>query len=69
MTTPAPEVPPEMRLYRVTDVARLLSLSRSTLYILMESGRLRSVKEGRTRLIPGTAIVEYIARLEQEGRR
>lgn len=66
MTTPDLEVPPTMRLYRVSDASQLLSLSRSTIYTLLESGRLRSVKEGRSRLIPGTAIAEYIAQLEKE---
>ncbi|MER5628667.1 helix-turn-helix domain-containing protein [Streptosporangium sp. NPDC002544] len=41
-------------------------MSRSVLYELMRSGRLRSVKEGRTRLIPASAIREYIALLERE---
>ncbi|MFF5110420.1 helix-turn-helix domain-containing protein [Streptosporangium sp. NPDC000095] len=56
----------EARLYRVSDAMRRLGLSRSVLYELMRSGRLRSVKEGRTRLIPASAIREYIALLEQE---
>ncbi|MER6827422.1 helix-turn-helix domain-containing protein [Streptosporangium sp. NPDC000563] len=56
----------EAQLYRVSDAMRRLGLSRSVLYELMRSGRLRSVKEGRTRLIPASAIREYIALLEQE---
>ncbi|MFF3445343.1 helix-turn-helix domain-containing protein [Streptosporangium sp. NPDC002721] len=56
----------EARLYRVSDAMRRLGLSRSVLYELMRSGRLRSVKEGRTRLIPASAIHEYIALLERE---
>ncbi|MFJ2028716.1 helix-turn-helix domain-containing protein [Streptosporangium sp. NPDC087985] len=56
----------EAQLYRVSDAMRRLGLSRSVLYELMRSGRLRSVKEGRTRLIPASAIREYIALLERE---
>jgi excisionase family DNA binding protein len=53
-------------LYRPTDAARVLSLSRSVIFDLMRAGRLRSVKQGRTRLIPAAAIHEYIALLEKE---
>ncbi|MFI6902173.1 helix-turn-helix domain-containing protein [Nonomuraea sp. NPDC050394] len=56
----------EQRLYRVPDAMRLLSLSRSVIYELIRSGRLHSVTEGRTRLIPATAISDYIALLERE---
>ena len=53
-------------LYRVVQVMALLSLSRSVLYEELRSGRLRSVHVGRTRLIPATAITEYVALLERE---
>jgi excisionase family DNA binding protein len=53
-------------LYRVVEVMALLSLSRSVLYEELRSGRLRSVHVGRTRLIPATAITEYVALLERE---
>ncbi|WP_188188918.1 helix-turn-helix domain-containing protein [Nonomuraea sp. SYSU D8015] len=56
----------EVRLYRVTDAVALLGQSRSAVYELIRSGRLRTVKEGRTRLVPSTAIQEYIALLERE---
>ncbi len=45
---------------------RLLSLSRSVIYELIRPGRLRTVKEGRTRLVPAAAITEYVSLLEQE---
>lgn len=64
MTPPTP--PDERRLYRVTDAMRLLSLSRSVIYELIRSGRLRSVTQGRTRLIPASAINDYIHLLERE---
>ena len=53
-------------LYRVVQVMALLALSRSVLYEELRSGRLRSVHVGRTRLIPATAITEYVALLERE---
>jgi len=56
-------------LYRVSEVMTLLSMSRTTIYEQLRSGRLRSVKEGRTRLVPATAIAEYIALLEHEAAR
>jgi excisionase family DNA binding protein len=44
----------------------ILSMSRSVIYELIRSGRLRTVKEGRVRLIPASAITDYVALLEQE---
>jgi excisionase family DNA binding protein len=54
------------RLYRVSDAMRILSLSRSTIFEQIRAGRLRSVKQGRTRLIPESAIRDYIALLQSE---
>ena len=54
------------QLYRIVDAVAVLSLSRSVIYEQIRSGRLRSVTQGRTRLIPASAITEYIALLEQE---
>lgn len=51
-------------LYRVQDAAEALSLSRSVVFELLRSGRLRSVHEGRTRLIPVEALREYVTSLE-----
>ena len=58
----------DRRLYRVSDAMRLLSLSRSVIYEQIRSGRLRSVTQGRARLIPASAITEYISLLEQEAK-
>ena len=54
------------QLYRVSDAMRLLSLSRSVIYEQMRVGRLKSVTQGRTRLIPAVAIADYIALLQRE---
>jgi len=53
-------------LYRIPEAAELLSLSRSLVYQLISSGRLGSVKEGRTRLVPASAIEAYVALLIKE---
>lgn len=68
-TTPASSYASEPRLYQVPDVVRLLGLSRSVVYELIRSGRLRSVKEGRARRITAAAIRDYIALLEEEAER
>jgi excisionase family DNA binding protein len=54
------------QLYRIADAVAVLSLSRSMIYEQIRSGRLRSVTQGRTRLIPASAITEYIALLKRE---
>lgn len=53
-------------LYRIPEAMTLLSMSRTVIYDQIRRGRLRSVKRGRTRLIPAAAIVEYVALLERE---
>lgn len=58
--------PLDVQLYKVTDVMRILSMSRSVVFELLRSGRLRSVKQGRTRLVPASAIRDYIGLLEKE---
>lgn len=44
----------------VEEAARLLGLSRSNLFKLMESGELRSVKVGSRRLVPRWALEEFL---------
>jgi excisionase family DNA binding protein len=53
-------------LYRVTDATRVLSISRTVIFDQIRSRRLRSVKQGRTRLIPDSAIRAYVELLERE---
>ena len=55
-------VPPV--LYRVDEAADALRLSRSLLYELIRSGRLRTVKQGRRRLVPVSALAEYVNSLD-----
>ena len=57
---------PDKQLYRVREAMVILSLGRSAIYEQIRSGRLRSVTQGRSRLIPASAIAEYVKLLESE---
>jgi helix-turn-helix protein len=59
-------VPTEKALYRVSEARQILSMSRSGIYEVMQSGRLAFVKEGNTRYVTARAIAEYVALLERE---
>lgn len=60
------DVRPEVLLYKVTDAARLLNMSRTVIFDQLRSGRLTSVKQGRLRLIPASALQNYIDLLIRE---
>lgn len=62
----SPAAMPARQLYRIPEAVRLLSLSRSAVYEEIRAGRLRTVKRGRTRLVPAQAITEYVQLLIQE---
>jgi excisionase family DNA binding protein len=47
-------------LCRVSDVARRLSISRSSLYQLMDSGKLAHVKLGRSRRIKWSDVLAFV---------
>src|SRR5690349_6949500 len=49
------------RSVRPAEAAALLGVCRDTVYVLMRSGQLRSVKAGRARLIPLAAIDEFLS--------
>jgi excisionase family DNA binding protein len=51
----------EPLLVRVDVAARMLSLGRSTVYTLMESGQLPYVKYGTARRIPLAALRQWVA--------
>jgi len=50
--------------YGVDEAAEALRLSRSALYELIRSGQLRTVKSGRRRLVPVSALAEYLDSLD-----
>lgn len=53
-----PAVP--LVLLSVNEASTSLRLSRSVIYELIRSGRLRTVKQGRRRLVPVAALLEYV---------
>ena len=56
-------------LLTVEDAARVLSIGRSRLYMLLRSGEIESVSLGRSRRIPAAAIQTYVDALREEQRR
>jgi excisionase family DNA binding protein len=52
-------------LHKAEQAAEFLNVSRSTVYGLLRTGELRSVKIGKSRRIPHAALVEYVERLTQ----
>jgi excisionase family DNA binding protein len=63
MTSEQPQEQPTIDplLVRVDEAARLLSLSRSTIYEMMDAGELPSVRRGAARRIPVAALHAWIA--------
>ena len=51
----------------IKDAGARLRLSRSKIYEEMDSGRLKSVKVGRRRLITESQLIDYIDNLIQTG--
>jgi len=66
MKKPVPEAVPERHLYRIPEAMMLLSMSRSAVYEQIRAGRLRTVTQGRTRLVPAKAITDYVNLLMRE---
>ncbi|MEI7768996.1 MAG: helix-turn-helix domain-containing protein [Chloroflexales bacterium] len=64
MTIEKPQEHPaiEPLLVRVEEAARILSLSRSTIYEMMDAGELPSVRRGAARRIPVAALRAWVAR-------
>lgn len=55
------------RLHTVIQAGERLNICRSSVYKLLKSGALRSVKVCGRRLISEQAIVDFIAEVEMEG--
>jgi hypothetical protein len=58
----------EHRLYPITDVVSVLSMSRSVIYEQIRAGRLRTVTQGRRRYVTSAGITEYVNLLEREAK-
>lgn len=54
------EVSVEPLLVRVEEAARILSLSRSTVYQMLDAGELPSVRRGTARRIPVAALRDWV---------
>ncbi|NTU84407.1 MAG: helix-turn-helix domain-containing protein [Chloroflexales bacterium] len=62
-----PEPLVEPLLVRVEEAARMLSLSRSTIYEMMDAGELPSVRRGAARRIPVAALRDWVAQQTTHG--
>lgn len=49
------------------EASRVLRIGRTKTFELIKSGELRTVTIGRRRLVPVTAVEEYVARLVNQG--
>lgn len=47
--------------YKPADLQPLLGLGRSTVYNLLRSGELRSVRVGRRIIVPAAAVADFLA--------
>ncbi len=62
--TPDPAGPPLTRtLLSVEAAATQLSIGRTTMYALLKTGAIESVRVGRLRRVPASALTDYVARL------
>lgn len=59
--------PASSSVIRVEDLTHILSISRNTAYELVRSGKIRSVKIGRTYRIPLTAVEDYLNASDETG--
>lgn len=48
--------------------ARRIGIGRSKLFELIKSGEIESVKVGRARLIPESALIEYVEKLREQSK-
>jgi excisionase family DNA binding protein len=53
-------------MFDMKTVAKILSVSRSTVYQLLRAKELDSVRVGRVRRVSQNQLVEYIMKLEQK---
>jgi excisionase family DNA binding protein len=49
------------RLLSIDETAALIGQGRTSIYREIQAGRLRSAKAGRRRLVPESAVTDYIA--------
>jgi excisionase family DNA binding protein len=56
----------EQQLLTVPEVMMVLRLGRCTVYDLIRSGRLESIKVGRSRRVPVDAVNAFVSHLREE---
>ena len=56
----------EKRMYSVEEAACLLSMGRTKAFAELKAGRLKSVRIGRSRLIPSEYIDDFVELLKRE---
>ncbi|MFC0546647.1 helix-turn-helix domain-containing protein [Kutzneria chonburiensis] len=61
-----PVAVPVRHLYRIPEAMVLLSMGRSAIYEQIRAGRLKTVKQGTSRLVPAAAINAYVELLMRE---
>lgn len=52
-------------LFRPKEAAKVLGMSKTALYDLIRTNRIRSIKDGKFRFITADALREYVRTLEQ----
>ena len=62
---PSRKEPMDLQLMTVDEVAAKLAVGKTTVYMLMSSGRLPSVKIGRSRRIRGADFRQFVENLEE----
>ncbi len=65
MDTATPDAPPRT-LLSVEAAATQLSIGRTTMYALIKTGAIASIRIGRLRRVPAEALTTYTARLIAE---
>ena len=53
-------------LHKIPEITRLLSIGRTRAFELVGSGEIESVTIGKTRLVPASALTDYVERLRSE---
>jgi excisionase family DNA binding protein len=52
--------------YRPESAMKVIDVGRTTLYQLLRTGEIESIKVGRTRIIPADALRDFMERKRQE---
>ena len=60
-------IDPERLLLKAPEVARMLGLARSTVYVMISAGELESVRKGKSVRVPRAALDEWIKRNTRKG--